>query len=71
MCVQDHQSHINASVLNAKYNSKKFKDYKPVSDSNVPDSLDWRTGGAVTKVKDQVAMVIQPLQFNYGGFQAD
>ena len=54
MCVQEHQSHVNASFLNAKHHSDKFKDYHPISDANLPDSIDWRTGGAVVKVKDQV-----------------
>ena len=56
MCVQDHLPPVNASVLNAKHRSNKFKDYHhdPVSDANLPDSIDWRTGGAVVKVKDQV-----------------
>ena len=54
MCVQEHQSHVNASVLNTHHRSDKFKDYHPISDANLPDSIDWRTGGAVVKVKDQV-----------------
>lgn len=65
MCVQDHQSHINASVLNAKHRSDKFKDYHPVSDANLPDSIDWRTGGAVVKVKDQVIPSAITCYFNY------
>ena len=62
MCVQDHQSHVNASVLNAKHRSDKFKDYHhdPVNDANLPDSIDWRTGGAVVKVKDQVLKHLMP-----------
>ena len=58
MCVQDHQSHFNASILNAKYRSDKFKDYHPVSDANLPDSMDWRTAGAVIKLKDQVTILV-------------
>ncbi len=55
MCVQEHKSQVNASVLNAKHRSNKFKDYHPISDANLPDSIDWRTGGAVVKVKDQAS----------------
>ena len=39
--------------LNQKYGNK-FKEYKAVTDSYLPESVDWRTGGAITMVKDQV-----------------
>ena len=52
MCVQEHNK-LNASLLNRKYGSSKFKDYVKMAGSQ-PESVDWRTAGAVTSVKDQV-----------------
>lgn len=51
MCVQDQKAQ-NVTELNAKYGNV-FKEYEPVH-SSLPESVDWRTAGAVTSVKDQV-----------------
>ncbi len=50
-CVQE-GTPASVSQLKQKYGGK-IKEYKPVS-SSIPDSLDWRTAGAVAMVKDQV-----------------
>nr|CAH04635.1 silicatein beta [Suberites domuncula]CAH05007.1 silicatein-B protein SILICAbge_SUBDO [Suberites domuncula]CAI46304.1 silicatein beta [Suberites domuncula] len=62
-CVQDYQP-TNASHLNKKHNTHAFVDYgdfvrggagegvRGVGD--MPETMDWRTSGVVTKVKDQL-----------------
>lgn len=52
MCVQG--SHVtNASLLNGKHGTSRFRDYARTV-SSYPESVDWRTAGAVTSVKDQL-----------------
>ena len=52
MCVQG--SHVtNASLLNGRHGTSHFRDYARAVGS-YPESVDWRTAGAVTSVKDQV-----------------
>ena len=53
LCVQEYPK-VNASILNTKLGTSKFKDYVRPTSSH-PDSVDWRTAGAVTSVKDQVS----------------
>lgn len=50
-CVQDVKPQ-NITYLNAKYGNK-FKEFT-VGLQNFPDTMDWRTSGAVGKVKDQL-----------------
>jgi C1A family cysteine protease len=56
MCVQD-SKHLNSS-LNSKLQDSKFRgrvrEYKHPEGVTLPDTVDWRTGGAVTHVKDQL-----------------
>ena len=54
LCVQDFHHH-NATSLNTKYGGNRFKDYKAIMES-LPESVDWRTAGAVNSVKDQVCL---------------
>ncbi len=54
MCVQDFHTN-NATTLNSKYGSDKFKNYEKVSTS-LPETVDWRTAGSVASVKDQVRL---------------
>ena len=68
-CVQSH-SPTNASHLNSHHNTHVFQDYQTylkshegvksearggVGGDDLPESMDWRRSGIVTKVKDQVS----------------
>ena len=57
-CVQEH-SPQNVTQLNAKYGNK-FREFT-AGFQNFPDNMDWRTSGAVGKVKDQVQSLSIPL----------
>lgn len=53
MCVQEvNPLPLNVSETHSKYKVSEFESPKGVT---LPDSVDWRTGGAVTHVKDQVS----------------
>ena len=53
MCVQDYSLHNLTEMLGEARFKGKGRVYKHQSVS-LPDTVDWRTGGAVTWVKDQV-----------------
>ena len=52
-CVQDYKHHNATEELSMK-KGIKISEYKASSVTSLPDAVDWRTGGAVTFVKDQV-----------------
>ncbi len=56
LCVQEYRKE-NASMLNTKLGTSKFRDYV-MPTSSLPESVDWRTAGAITKVKDQVSYMM-------------
>lgn len=62
MCVQDQKAQ-NVTELNTKYGNV-FKEYEPVH-SSLPESVDWRTAGAVTSVKDQVGHLCMYCLWSY------
>ena len=49
----------NVTELNAKYGNK-FREYI-AGFKDIPDSMDWRTSGAVGKVKDQVCITLMHM----------
>lgn len=57
MCVQDY-NHKNTTekVLadSRRFKGIKVSEYQQPEGVSLPDTVDWRTGGAVTMVKDQV-----------------
>ena len=54
-CIQEVQPE-EPEGLNSRYGRKVFHAFNMSRDSvaNLPETMDWRTSGAVTAVKDQV-----------------
>ena len=53
MCVQDFR-HVHNATLNDPKFEGKVTEFKMPKGISLPETVDWRTGSAVTKVKDQV-----------------
>ncbi|XP_003383103.1 PREDICTED: silicatein-like [Amphimedon queenslandica] len=53
-CVQDYKRHNATDKLLSMKKGIKISEYKASGVSSLPDTVDWRTGGAVTWVKDQL-----------------
>lgn len=57
MCVQDYKrKNVTEKLLadSRRFKGIKVSEYKQPESVSLPDTVDWRTGGAVTWVKDQV-----------------
>lgn len=61
MCVGQHSNtRMNASDMITAKNAHLFQEYRPVQDSSgLPEEIDWRTSGAVSKIEDQVMCTTQ------------
>lgn len=59
MCVQDYSHHNLTQKLQESNFKGKVREYKNDESVSLPETVDWRTGGAVTWVKDQV--IVQNL----------
>ncbi len=46
----------NATHLNTVHNTTLFRDWSSTVEGDLPETMDWRTSGVVTKVKDQVCV---------------
>ena len=58
MCVQEmpHGPNITHSIIDKHPKMKgRVSEYQMPEAVTMPDTVDWRTGGAVTFVKDQVS----------------
>ncbi len=51
------QSHTNVSFLNKQHGTDVFRDYYEW-EGDLPDHMDWRTSGIITRVKDQVCIIV-------------
>lgn len=56
-CVQDYRHHNTTEKLLSMSKGFKVSEYKASDVSSLPETVDWRTGGAVTHVKDQVQLL--------------
>lgn len=63
MCVGQHSNtRMNVSDMITAKNAHLFKEYRPVQDSSsLPEEIDWRTSGAVSKMEDQVSVPLSML----------
>ena len=64
MCVQDYNHHGNLteSLLADNKFKGRVREYQAPATVSLPETVDWRTGGAVTHVKDQVRDDITELE---------
>ena len=58
MCLQsyNHGPNVTDSLLKDSKFKGKVSEYKKPLKYTLPETVDWRTAGAVTFVKDQVSM---------------
>lgn len=57
MCVQEAPRNHTEMLMARKFKGN-IREYKVSKEVSLPDTVDWRTGGAVTFVKDQVMIFI-------------